>query len=84
LENLDDNVYIHRTWENIKESIKTLAKESLGYYELKQHKPWSDEECSKSLNQRKQEAKQWLQNPNQINGDNLKRVMCEISRTSQE
>jgi len=25
--------------------IKTSAKESLGTYELKQHKPWFDEEC---------------------------------------
>ena len=32
-------------WENIKENIKTLAKESLGLYELKQQKPWSDQKC---------------------------------------
>jgi hypothetical protein len=30
------------------------AKESLGLYEKKQHKPWFDEECSKFLDQRKQ------------------------------
>jgi len=33
------------TWENIKENIKTLDKDSLYLYELKQHKPWSDEKC---------------------------------------
>jgi hypothetical protein len=47
------------------------AKESLGYYELKKHKPWFDEGCSKLLDQKKQVKLQWLQNPNEINGDNL-------------
>ena len=41
LENLSDNEYINRVWEN----IKTSAKESLGLREFKQHKPWFDEEC---------------------------------------
>jgi len=27
-------------WENIKENIKTSAKERVGQYELKQHNPW--------------------------------------------
>jgi len=44
LGNLSDDVDINRAWENIKENIKTSAKESLGLYELKQHKPWLDEE----------------------------------------
>ena len=30
LENLNDSEDIHRVWENIKESIKSSAKESLG------------------------------------------------------
>jgi hypothetical protein len=46
LEKLNDSEDIHRVWENIKEIIKSSAKESLGPYELKQHKPWFDEECS--------------------------------------
>jgi len=25
------------------------AKEGVGYYEMKQHKPWFDDECSKLL-----------------------------------
>ena len=40
LENVSDGKDINRTWENIKENIKTTAKESLGLHELKQHKPW--------------------------------------------
>jgi hypothetical protein len=30
-------------WENIKQNIKTSFKDSLGLYELKQHKTWFDE-----------------------------------------
>jgi hypothetical protein len=36
-------VDINRAWETIRESIKILAKESLGYYELKKHQPWFEE-----------------------------------------
>jgi len=42
LENLSDDVDINRAWKNIKENIKTSAKESLGLRELKQYKPWFD------------------------------------------
>jgi hypothetical protein len=34
---------INRIWENIKENIKTTAKESLGLHGLKQHTPWFEE-----------------------------------------
>ena len=37
LENLSDTQGINRVWENIKENIKTSAKESLVLYEFKQH-----------------------------------------------
>ena len=37
--NLSDDEDVDRTWGNIKENIKTSAKESLGLYELKQNKP---------------------------------------------
>jgi len=40
LENLNDSEAINMAWENIKENIKTSAKEGLGLYELKQHNPW--------------------------------------------
>jgi len=45
LENLSDGEDIKRVWENIKENIKTIAKDSLGLHELKQRKRWFDEEC---------------------------------------
>jgi hypothetical protein len=38
LENLNGNEEINRAWENIKENIKTSAKESLVLYSMKQHK----------------------------------------------
>jgi len=53
LENLSDNEDIDRAWENITEHTKTSAKHSLGLYELKQHKPWFDEEYLQFLDQRK-------------------------------
>jgi hypothetical protein len=61
------------------EIIKISAKESLSYYELKQHKPWFDEGCSE-LDLKKQAKVQWLQDPSEINGDNLKNVRRETSR----
>jgi hypothetical protein len=63
LENLNVSEDINGVWENIKESIKISAKDSLGLYERKQHKPWFDKECSTFLDQRKQAKMQWLQNP---------------------
>ena len=78
LENLSDVDDINRAWENIKENIKTSDKESL--HELKQHKPWFDEECSRFPHQRKQAKMQWLQNPNQSNVVNLNNVRSEDSR----
>jgi hypothetical protein len=42
---LEDSSYsedIYRGWENIRGNIKTLFKEDLGIYELKQHRPWFD------------------------------------------
>ena len=45
LENLSDSKDMNRAGENIKENIKTSAKDSLGMHKLKQHKPWFEEEC---------------------------------------
>jgi hypothetical protein len=80
LENLDTEIEINIVWEIIRKNIKISAKGSLGYYEPKQHKPWFDEGCSKLLHQRKQAELQWLQDPNEINGDNLNNVRREASR----
>jgi len=38
LEKLSDGEDVNMAWKNIKENIKTSSKESLGLYELKQHK----------------------------------------------
>jgi hypothetical protein len=54
LEDLDAEVEINTIWETIRENINILAKESLGYYKLKQHKIWFDEGCSELLDHRKQ------------------------------
>jgi hypothetical protein len=42
-------VYVNKACETIRENIKIAAKESLGCYELKKHKPWLDEGCSELL-----------------------------------
>jgi len=80
LEDFSDSEDINRAWENVKENIKTSAKDSLGLQEFKQHKPWVDEECLGLLDQRKQTKIQWLQDPNQISFDNLKNVRHEANR----
>jgi hypothetical protein len=80
LEDLDIEVEISSDWETIRENIKISARDSLGYFELKKHKPWFDEECSKLLDQRKQSKMQWLQDANEINRDNLNNVRCETSK----
>jgi hypothetical protein len=70
---------INSDWETTREKIKISAKERLGYIKLK-HKPWFDKGCSKLLDQRKQVKLQWLQDPSEINGDNLNNVRCDASR----
>jgi hypothetical protein len=77
---LDAEVEINSAWETIRENITISAKESLGYFELKKHKPWLDKGCSKLLDQRKQAKLQWLEDPSEINGDNLNNVRHESSR----
>jgi hypothetical protein len=81
LETLDESFDINNSWESIRENIKTSAKDNLGYHNLKHNKPWFDDECSKLIDQRKQAKLQWLQNPSQINGDNLQYLRRETSRT---
>jgi hypothetical protein len=68
-------------WETIRENIKISSKESLGYFELK-HNPWFDEGCSTLLDQRKQTRLEWLQDPSEINWDDLNNVRLEASRHS--
>jgi len=51
--------------------MKASTAENLGYCQLKQLKPWFDEECLKLLDHRKQVKLQWLQNPSHVNGNNV-------------
>jgi hypothetical protein len=81
LECLDESFDINNAWESIRENIKMSAKDNSGYHRLKHNKPWFDDECSKLLDQQKQTKLQWLQNPSQINGDNLQNLRCETNRT---
>jgi hypothetical protein len=67
-------------WETIRENIKISAKECQGYIELKKHKPWFDKGCSKLLDQRKQAKLQWVQDPSEINGDNMDNIRCGASK----
>ena len=71
---MNDDVDVNRIWENIKKNIETSAKESLGLHELKQHKPWLDEEYLGFLDQRKRAKMQWVQDPSQSNIDKLNNV----------
>ena len=73
LENLSDD-------ENIKQNIKTSTDESIGLCELKQQRPWFDEECLWFLDQRKQAKMQWLQDTSKSNVDTLNNVRREASR----
>jgi hypothetical protein len=74
LEDLVAEVEIISAWETIRENIKILAIESLVYFELKKNRPWFNEGCSKLLDQKEEAKLQWLQNPSEINGDNLNNV----------
>jgi hypothetical protein len=43
LEDLDAEAEINSAWEIIRDNLTISAKESIGYSELKKHKPWLDE-----------------------------------------
>jgi hypothetical protein len=47
---------------------------------LKKNKPWFNEGCSKLSDRGKQAKLQWLQDPSEINGDNLNDTRGEGSR----
>jgi hypothetical protein len=51
LEKLSNDKDINRTWENIKENLKTSTTESLFLQDLKQLKPWLHEECLHVIDQ---------------------------------
>jgi hypothetical protein len=64
----------------ITENIKVSSKGGRGYYGLKKHKLWFHEECSELFDQKKQTKLQWLQDQNEINRNELNKVICEASR----
>jgi hypothetical protein len=72
-------VDIKRAWEIIRENIKISAKDNLGYI-LKKHKPWFNEGCSGILDKRKQAKFQRLQDPSEINGDNVNNIKLEATK----
>jgi hypothetical protein len=80
VKDLDAGVGINIALETIREHINISAKESIGYFELKKHKPCFNMGCSKLLDQRKQATLQWLWDPRKMNGDNMNNVRCEASR----
>jgi hypothetical protein len=80
LENLEDNGDINRAWDAIRENINISARECIGQYEAKHHKPWFDEECLKLVDQRKQAKLQWLQDPSVVSEDNLSNVRRKVRR----
>jgi hypothetical protein len=45
LENVDAEVEINSAWEITTENIKISAKERLGYFQLKRHKPWFNKDA---------------------------------------
>jgi hypothetical protein len=73
-------VDVNKAWETIRENINISAKESLGYYEPMENKSWFNEGCSKLLDHRKQAKLQWLQDPSEVNGDNLNNIKREARR----
>jgi hypothetical protein len=82
LEGVDADVETNSAWEMITDNINISAKDNLGHYELKKHKPWFNKGCSKLLDPSKQATLQWLQDPSEIKGDNLNNVRREASRHS--
>jgi hypothetical protein len=80
LEDLDTKVVINSAW-NMIEKISTIQPNtSQGFYALKKHKPWLDERFLELLDQRKQAKLQWLQEPVEIDGDNMNGVRHDANR----
>jgi hypothetical protein len=80
LEHLDAEVEINSACEMIRDNITISAKDCIGYCELKKYKPLLDQACSKLIDQRKKAKLQWLQDPSEITGDNLKIARREGSK----
>ncbi|KAJ4427648.1 hypothetical protein ANN_25296 [Periplaneta americana] len=72
---------VNSVWENIRDSIKIAAEQSIGYYETKKKKPWFDEDCCMAVERRKQAKLKFLQDPVEEKRDNYFNERREASRT---
>ncbi|KAJ4441767.1 hypothetical protein ANN_11625 [Periplaneta americana] len=72
---------VNSVWENIRDSIKIAAEQSIGYYETKKKKPWFDEDCCMVVKRRKQAKLKFLQDPVEEKRDNYFNERREASRT---
>ncbi|KAJ4426743.1 hypothetical protein ANN_26542 [Periplaneta americana] len=72
---------VNSVWENIRDSIKIAAEQSIGYYETKRKKPWFDEDCCMVVERRKQAKLKFLQDPVEEKRDNYFNERREASRT---
>ena len=80
LGNVGNDGDINRAWKDIKESIKTSAKESVGVQDQKKCKPWFDEECLGLLDRRKQAKMQWMQDPSQLASFSRRTLLHGVSK----
>ncbi|KAJ4451741.1 hypothetical protein ANN_03212 [Periplaneta americana] len=69
---------VNSVWENIRDSIKIAAEQSIDYYETKKKKPWFDEDCCMVAERRKQAKLKFLQDPIVENRDNYFNERREI------
>ncbi|KAJ4442490.1 hypothetical protein ANN_04076 [Periplaneta americana] len=72
---------VNSVWENIRDSIKIAAEQSIGYYETKKKKPCFDEDCCMVVERRKQAKLKFLQDPVEEKRDNYFNERREASRT---
>ncbi|KAJ4450915.1 hypothetical protein ANN_02349 [Periplaneta americana] len=72
---------VNRVWENIRDSIKIAAEQSIGYYETKKKKPWFDEDSCMVVERRKQAKLKFLQDSVEEKRDNYFNERREASRT---
>ncbi|KAJ4431136.1 hypothetical protein ANN_19731 [Periplaneta americana] len=78
---VEKELYVNSVWENIRDSIKIAAEQSIGYYETKKQKPWFDEDCCMVVERRKQAKLKFLQDPVEEKRDNYLNERREASRT---
>ncbi|KAJ4442155.1 hypothetical protein ANN_12021 [Periplaneta americana] len=71
---------VNSVWENIRDSIKIAAEQSIGYYETKKKKPWFDEDCCMVVERRTQAKLKFLQDPVEEKRDNYFNERREASR----